>query len=75
MSASINIDISFGPTLRAAMDVLDLGVQLRDAIPDWHPQRAELIERLKGLQQRINMELRKNIRDCSKPPESPGASP
>lgn len=45
MSNSITIEVQPGPVLRTAMDVLDLAQELINAIPDYHPGRAELISR------------------------------
>src|SRR5688572_9484858 len=50
-TAPIQIDIEWSPASRAALDVLDLASELRDVIPEWCPERHELIARAETLKE------------------------
>ena len=46
--ASISVDVTCGPVLRTALDVLDLAAQLYDKLPPG-PERDELEQRMESL--------------------------
>jgi hypothetical protein len=52
LPSEIRLEIVAGPTLRAALDVLDLIEEVAPLIPEWHAaERAELLSRAKALQE------------------------
>lgn len=55
---NVKIEVEVGPVMRTALDVLDLSAELVDAIPDYHPQKLELIERGKALIEMCQLLLR-----------------
>lgn len=57
----ITIDVEKGPTLRTALDVLDLAVELADAIPE--SRRDELINRARGLREAVINDLTNRAND------------
>lgn len=56
--AIARIDIEAGPALRTALDVLDLGLELVEALPEWEPRRRELLDRVIALRDRAVEDLR-----------------
>jgi hypothetical protein len=58
--ASATIEVTVGPTLRTALDVLDLAVDLLELVPEWHEQEREaLLARATALQETVLRELKK----------------
>lgn len=52
------IDLTIGPTLRTALDVLDLACELFALVPEWHAAELErLKERADALVDRCNRDL------------------
>lgn len=55
---SVNIEVQLGPTLRTAIDVLELARDIVELIPDWHSdQRDELEARAQALIDIIERQL------------------
>ena len=57
--STIILEAEFGPTLRTALDVLDLARDLADFIPEWHAaERDELVARMEALAEVATERLR-----------------
>lgn len=55
---SVNIEVELGPTLRTAIDVLELARDIVELIPDWHQgERDELEARAQALIDIIERQL------------------
>jgi hypothetical protein len=54
----MTLDVRIGPVMRSALDVLDLAMELVDAVPDYHPHRSELVTRTRSLQETCAASLR-----------------
>jgi hypothetical protein len=55
---SVNIEVELGPTLRTAIDVLELAREVAELIPDWHAaEREELVARAQALIDIIERQL------------------
>lgn len=58
--ARLTVDVEIGPTLRTALDVLDLVCEQHERIPEWQTdERHELRDRANALVERVNLELAK----------------
>lgn len=54
-----HLEVTIGPTYKACMDILKLGCELFELIPDWHKaERRELELRLTALADQIEAGLR-----------------
>lgn len=47
-SCNITVDVKIGPTLKLAMELVKLAAEVADVIPDYVPERADLIARLEA---------------------------